>query len=185
MFDDAILFTMRYEVGPWFILDQETLSGACETQSQKRKTGWVNDDADTGKETKFGISAAANPLVDIESLTWAQAKEIYRTKYWLAGKCDQLYGNLAFAHFDACVNHGVKKANQLLQRAVGVPDDGIIGPQTLKAIMAAMPTTDLVAKQLNERKKLFKSIVENNPSQQKFLKGWFARCDDIARVLIQ
>lgn len=40
---------------------------------------------------------------------------------------------LAFQYFDAAVNHGARRSAQFLQRALGLPDDGIIGPITLEA----------------------------------------------------
>ena len=44
---------------------------------------------------------------------------------------------IAFAHFDAAVNTGVRQAAKLLQRAAGVEDDGRIGAITLGAVRAA------------------------------------------------
>ena len=44
--------------------------------------GYVNDPADPGGETKFGISKRAYPQLDIKSLTLDQAKAIYRRDYW-------------------------------------------------------------------------------------------------------
>lgn len=36
--------------------------------------------------------------------------------------------------FDAAVNHGLGNASRMLQRAVGVVDDGVIGNMTIAAI---------------------------------------------------
>ena len=48
---------------------------------------------------------------------------------------------VAFQFFDACVNHGYGNAARMLQRAAGVPDDGIIGEISLKAINSLPKTT--------------------------------------------
>jgi lysozyme family protein len=100
--------------------------------------GYVNDPRDPGGETKYGISKRANPDVDIRNLTLAKAQWIYRQRYWLPLHADAMPEAVAVQVFDAAVNHGIKPAVRMLQRALGVTVDGIIGPQTL----AAMTTTD-------------------------------------------
>lgn len=182
-FDDALLFTMKYEVGPWFKLDDDTIAGLCDTKAQKRKTGYVNDPDDPGGETKFGVAKNSNPGINIKKMSWPMAKTIYQMKYWKVGKCELLPGKLAFAHFDACVNHGPKTAIKMLQRAVGVNDDGALGPATLKAVNQKLVTEDVLKLMLNERRKFFAAIVAKNPTQKKFLNGWLNRVLDIERSL--
>ena len=93
--------------------------------------GYVNDPDDAGGETKFGISKRAYPDLDIANLTAKQAEEIYYNDYWLKAKCDQLPTKLAMFHFDTAVNMGITAANKMLQKAIGVKADGIIGEITL------------------------------------------------------
>lgn len=93
--------------------------------------GYTNDPRDRGGETKYGISKRAYPDLDIPNLTVDQAKAIYRRDYWDACKCDQLPAPLDIFVFDAAVNQGVGTAVKTLQRLIGVPVDGIIGPVTL------------------------------------------------------
>jgi lysozyme family protein len=69
--------------------------------------------------TKFGINATANPGVDIENLTRAQAVSIYKSKYWDAIGGDNLPPALAFAAFDAAVNQGVPNAQKWLAQSGG------------------------------------------------------------------
>lgn len=84
--------------------------------------------------TKYGISAAAYPALDIQALTLEQAKDLYRHDYWdkVCGDCWPQ--GLALAMFDCGVNQGVGRAIRCLQRAVGVNDDGKIGPHTRDAV---------------------------------------------------
>lgn len=96
--------------------------------------GYVNNPKDPGGETRFGISKRAYPDVDIKNLTLDKAKAIYRRDYWERIKATEYDGSIGFQMFDAAVNHGVKAANKMLQRAVAVSDDGIIGPRTLAAV---------------------------------------------------
>lgn len=180
MFEKALQFTMLYEVGPHFKLDDETRAGLCKTAAQKKKTGYVNDPDDKGGETKFGIAKTANPGINIQQMSWALTVAIYENKYWKAGQCDKMPELVAMAHFDACVNHGVRKANQFLQRALGVKDDGDIGPKTLAAL-AANP--EVLSRLLDVRKTFFFDIVKNNPTQNKFINGWLARVDSLKASL--
>ena len=92
------------------------------------------DPRDPGGETNFGISKRAYPALIIKALTQADAKVIYKRDYWNRAQCDKLPPMLAFAVFDAAVNSGIGQAIRWLQRAVGVADDGVIGPLTLIAI---------------------------------------------------
>jgi len=96
--------------------------------------GYVNDPRDPGGETKFGISKRAYPDVDIASLTLEQAKAIYLRDYWGRAQCDQLPPVVAFQVFDCAVNSGIGQSIRFLQRAVGVADDGRVGPLTVRAV---------------------------------------------------
>lgn len=96
--------------------------------------GYVNNPADPGGETKFGISKRAYPDVDISGLTLEQAKAIYKRDYWDKARCDELPPALAFQVFDTAVNSGIGQAVRFLQRAVGVADDGVLGPLTIAAV---------------------------------------------------
>lgn len=99
----------------------------------RHEGGYVDDPADPGGETNFGISKRAYPHVDIKGLTQDQAVEIYRRDYWQATGCDQLPPAIAIAVFDAAVNMGKRPAVQLLQEVLGVATDGILGPVTAHA----------------------------------------------------
>ena len=96
--------------------------------------GYVNDPRDPGGETKFGVSKRAYPDVDIASLTLDQAKAIYKRDYWDRARCDQLPEAVAFQVFDTAVNSGIGQSIRFLQRAVGVADDGQVGPLTIRAV---------------------------------------------------
>lgn len=101
--------------------------------------GYVDDSRDPGLETKFGISKRAYPQLDIKALTLADAKVIYRRDYWQRCRCDELPEGVAFDMFDAAVNSGPGQAIRWLQRAVGVADDGVLGPLTLAAVRRLEP----------------------------------------------
>lgn len=112
--------------------------------------GYVNNPADPGGETKFGISKRSYPGVNIKRLTRQQAIEIYRRDFWERSRADDLAPALGFQLLDAAVNSGIAQATRWLQRAVGVADDGIIGPVTLGALRIADPA-DVIARFNAER----------------------------------
>lgn len=84
--------------------------------------------------TKYGISSASYPDLDIPNITQSQAANIYRRDYYAPAGCDMLPFPLALALFDACVNQGLPWATRELQKVLGVPADGKIGPVTIKAV---------------------------------------------------
>lgn len=108
--------------------------------------GYVFDSRDPGGETKFGISKRQYPNLDIRNLTLADAKAIYRRDYWDRAQCDKLHPDLAFDLFDGAVNSGIGQSIRWLQRAVGVADDGVIGPLTLAQIQRMDDTSALRAR---------------------------------------
>ncbi len=95
--------------------------------------GYVDDPDDPGGETKYGISKAAYPALNIKNITLAQAKQIYHDNYWKNIQGDSIPAPVAEQVFDFAVNAGVGCATKLLQRVVGVPEDGVIGPRTVLA----------------------------------------------------
>lgn len=99
--------------------------------------GYVNDPVDPGGETKFGISKRAYPDEDIKSLTLVRAMELYRRDYWDMVKGDILPEPLDSYVFDAAVNQGVPAAIKMLQKALGLPQDGIFGIDTQRRAQGA------------------------------------------------
>lgn len=100
---------------------------------------YVNHPSDPGGETQFGISKRAYPARDIKALTLDEAKAIYRRDYWIPAGCEKVPEALRFDLLDMAVNSGVRTAVRTLQAAVGVAEDGLIGPATLSALARRDP----------------------------------------------
>jgi lysozyme family protein len=184
-FEAAFNHVMLYEVGAfWDPKDADVINGNCSTRDQRRKVGYVNAPADHGGETKYGVAQNANPNVDVKALTLKGAMDVYFTCYWLRGKCDQLPASVSLIHFDGCINHGIGRANRFLQRAVGVQDDGVVGPVTIGKINEADPV-ELIKSIADQRAKFCQAIVQRDPSQGVFLKGWLRRINEVRDFTLQ
>ena len=96
--------------------------------------GYVNHPADLGMETNWGISKRSYPNLDIKALTREDARQIYYRDFWVGGQMAQFNFAIAFQLFDQAVNHGIRNSKRMLQRAVRVQDDGIIGAKTVEAV---------------------------------------------------
>ena len=139
--------------------------------------GYVNDPADPGGETRYGISKRAHPDVDIKSLTLDQARNIYRRDYWQAASCDSMPERIGHLVFDCAVHHGVKTAIKLLQRALKVADDGEFGPITRGTLTAR--DTNETADLLMAQRMLYLMTCSAWPT---YKLGWAKRCFSVARA---
>jgi lysozyme family protein len=119
--------------------------------------GYVNNPADPGGETKFGISKRSYPNVDIANLTRDQAKALYLRDFWTPVHGDDLPPMVAFMALDFAVNSGIQTSIRKLQAAAGVADDGHWGEVTQAAVKAANPVVlvlRLLAEHVDFRRKL-------------------------------
>lgn len=140
--------------------------------------GYVNHANDPGGETKFGISKRSYPNIDIAALTLAEAKAIYRRDFWDRAKMDDLPPRARFDIFDAAVNHGIGTAIRLAQRAVGVADDGWVGPHTIGTIRGIHEAVFIA--RFNAERIRFWTSLSTWPS---FGRGWARRAaDNLSRL---
>lgn len=151
----------------------------------KHEGGYVNDPKDKGGETNYGITIGTARQFgytgSMRSIPMDVVEKIYKARFWDALGCDELadkYGfAFAFQLFDAGVNHGVGNAKRMLQRAVGVVDDGVIGKVTRQAIDDnAERLTDL----FNAERIAFYTKIS---SFNHFGRGWMRRMSDNLRFV--
>ena len=128
----------------------------------RHEGGWVDDPADRGGETNFGISTLiiaregiTNEFLGmppgprapgwLKKLTLEGAVRVYRQLFWdrygYAGINDLV---VATKVFDCAVNCGPARSHAMAQRAAnlcGAPCDvdGLLGPESMKAINASPP----------------------------------------------
>lgn len=90
------------------------------------KEGILSDHKDdAGGLTKYGISQAAYPKLDIAALTKEEAVKIYKRDYWDKAMCGEIPYPLDVILFDTAVNHGVDKAVKSCRRASELPPTGL------------------------------------------------------------
>jgi lysozyme family protein len=162
----------------------------------KHEGGYSDHPADKGGATNRGITQAVYddwrigqgfPRQPVSGIAANEVSKIYLSRYWKLGKCDQLPTPLDYVHFDGCVNHGNKQAAKFLQRALGVEDDGAIGPKTLAAVRQddAVGSIELVCESiLSQREDFYQALTENKPHQKVFLAGWNNRIRNIRETTI-
>ncbi|MBQ3640722.1 hypothetical protein II906_02160, partial [bacterium] len=136
----------------------------------KSEGGYSNNKADRGGATNYGITqrtydAYLNknklPHKNVANITYEEVKRIYFREYWQASGADKISDfKLALILFDSAVNHGVNGAKVLYQKS-GVD----------------------AYKLLELRKQKYLNIVQKNPSQKVFLKGWLNRIDFLFSLL--
>jgi lysozyme family protein len=150
----------------------------------KHEGGFVDHPADPGGATNMGITRA--PLTrarnrqatatDVRALARPEAASIYRRFYWQPVRADDLPAGLDHAVFDLAVNSGTTRAAKLLQRVLGVAQDGAIGPATLEAARRAV-TTDAIRALQRERL----AFLQNLATWPVFGRGWRARVAAVER----
>lgn len=136
--------------------------------------GYVNHPQDPGGETNWGVTKntarAYGYNGSMRDMTREQAKSIYKQGFWDRVQGDKLNDAVAFQLFDASVNHGIGNAVRMMQRALGVADDGIVGNVTLSALQAINPS-DFVLKFNAQRLNFYTSLSTFGT----FGKGWVRR----------
>lgn len=168
-----------------------------------REGGFVNDPADPGGATKYGVTIhtlrrlgldldrdGAVTVADVRRLTRAQAVDIFVDHYWRRPRIGDLPDILQPPVFDMQVNAGAQ-AVRLLQRLLcemrlPVAVDGIIGPQTIAAAQAgAAAAPGHIADAYGiSRRNYYYALADARPASRRFARrrdggkgGWILRAE--------
>ncbi len=165
---------------------------------------YTNDPSDSGGPTKWGVTKKAYeeffvrdavPDEEIEQMTAATAKQIYRVKYWGPLRCEKIL-DLAFsvAIFDCGVLYGVGTIALLVQRSlassgVKLKLDGILGDESVAALNQLLggdspgarsshmtSLRDLLLERID-------TVIAANPKDERFRHGWTQRADRLLQLL--
>lgn len=162
---------------------------ACVAFTLAREGGFVDNPHDPGGATNFGITHATLQawrgwpvsIDDVRAMKQGEAVAIYRANYWKPAGCAGLPDGVDLMVFDCAVNSGPRLSVKLLQRAVGVTDDGSIGPDTLRAVYAVGDQAELIAKLAAVRLSYCRSLATFGV----FGRGWTERINAAAKVATQ
>lgn len=166
----------------------------------KYEGGYVNDPADAGGETIFGVARNAWPNLPMwdkldkykaqglkgkaletachnDSDFMREVETIYNRQYWFQIWGDKLTNQKsANALYDFAVNTGVNRAVRYAQMVSGVTADGIMGNKSLEAINNC---SDFTNKYADMRCKFYTDLANKRPSNKKFLNGWLKRANGL------
>ena len=156
----------------------------CITLILKHEGGYVNNPKDPGGATNLGVTKkvweewVGKPVSidDMKALKVEDVKPLYKAQYWDRVRGDGLPAGVDYAVLDVAVNSGVVRATKFLQAALGLTQDGIIGPATLAAAEAANPrqlVTDVCDKRL--------AFMQALPIWNTFGKGWQRRVEEVEK----
>ena len=148
--------------------------------------GFVNDPADPGGATKFGVSIRSHArdigdldhdgdidADDVRILTVDQAVEIYHEHYWAAVRGEELDPQLAVVLLDTGVNCGIDRAIRMLQEVIGAVVDGQFGPATMRRVQE----TNGIDRAFIEARKAYYRTLKKFP---RYGRGWLARVDRLS-----
>ena len=143
----------------------------------RNEGGYINHPNDPGGETNFGIAKKFYPNEDIKNMTIPRATYLYYRDYWLPMNLKGFKNEeLVLQVFDFGINAGIRRSIKLLQRLVGVIDDGFVGPITTKIINDQ--DSDIVKKFKNRRRIYYMNLAAQKPKLEVFLRGWLRRVDN-------
>lgn len=170
----------------------------------RREGGYVDDPQDPGGATNHGVTIGTMQKLgidldgdgdvdksDVRLLDIRRAGEIFKEHYYQRPNIWQLPEKLQASVFDMYVNSG-GNAVKILQRLLqdfGNPTavDGVIGPNTARAAMAAFTAAPdhLVNAYGIARRNYYYDLAEGRPSLRKFARrrdggkgGWIVRAEE-------
>lgn len=159
-------------------------------RAKESKSGFVNDPDDRGGATCLGVTfgtfqnymakkgVRTVTVSDLKNLSYEDWLAILKKMYWDRWHADRINNqSLAEALVDWVWASG-KWGIVIPQRMLGVTADGIVGVMTLDALNKKDPEEFFKALIL-ERIAFVEDIVKRTPSQEKFLKGWVNRINDL------
>ncbi|MDX8492952.1 glycosyl hydrolase 108 family protein [Mesorhizobium sp. VK22B] len=154
---------------------------ACLGVSLVYEGGWSDNKADPGGATMKGITLGTfrtfkpgATKTQLRNITQSDVEHIYGVGFWDPIRGNDLPFGVDMATLDYGINSGPSRAVKDLQRVVGAPVDGKMGPGTLKAVILAdnkATIQKLCARRLTSMQglKIWKT----------FKRGWSRRVADV------
>lgn len=150
--------------------------------------GWSDHPKDPGGATMRGVTIStyaaykgrAVTRTELRNISTAELEAIYRGRYWDKVRGDDLPRGLDLVAFDPAVNSGPIRGAKWLQQALGVAQDGKVGPITIKAAQTAKPVP-VIQKACSARMGFLRGL----GTWGTFGKGWSRRVASIEARSVQ
>lgn len=150
--------------------------------------GFVNHPSDPGGATNMGVTIAnyrryvkrGGTVADLKNITREEVGKVFKKHYWDKVRGDDLPSGVDYCVADFAINSGPSRAAKYLQWAVGVTQDGVIGPKTLAAVNKADPrkVIDFVC----DQRLAFMKRIKGGKLWDVFGTGWSRRVADVRLV---
>lgn len=160
-----------------------------------REGGYVNDPADAGGATNFGVTIGTYSrylgykasIAQVKAMSQDVARDIYKRNYFEKPRLHMLHGAIQAQMFDCAINHGAKNPIKWLQKITNqaldarLKMDGMIGTKTATAVNEFVELAgSKIANNamVEERVEFYLRLIERKPSQIKFRRGWMRRAKE-------
>lgn len=137
--------------------------------------GYSDHPNDRGGKTKYGISQARYPSLNIKTLTPEKAMELTKRDFWDSYRCYAFPWPISLVLFDCVFQHNPSGPIRWLQTALGVRADGVIGAITIQAANQAEDPLQ-VARDILCQRMIYMTQLEGWPT---FRAGWTRRLFDV------
>lgn len=149
-----------------------------------REGGFVNHPRDPGGMTNLGVTknqweryvGHGVTEADMRALTPSMVTPFYKTEYWNEIQGDALPAGVDYVVFDTCVNSGPGRAARFLQHVLGLKEDGVVGPATIKAANSGYPH-HIIRKYSDTRLAYLKGL----DNWDTFGHGWETRVEEVEK----
>lgn len=154
----------------------------CLNEVLRHEGGYADHPVDPGGATNMGITHKTLarwrqvspwwnlPKSEVKDLGRNEAAQIYRALYWDLCRAAEMPAGIDLAVFDYAVNSGPSRSIRTLQAALGVAEDGLVGPLTLGA--AGKADAAKVIKAICDKRLGFLKALSTFPV---FGRGWTSR----------
>jgi len=149
--------------------------------------GFVNNPADKGGPTKYGITQAVydkfigrkSSIDEIKNMPIGNAVAIYKKNYWDKIRGDEINSYaVAYAIFDQAVNWGLDKAIKRTQRVLNEPETGTLTNAQL-SLLNSVHEQAFIDSYLEFARQAYLLTVASNPAYEQFKDGWLNRVEKI------
>ena len=148
--------------------------------------GYSNDPDDKGGATDLGVTQAVYDEYrnrvgqlhqQVSKITKDEAWAVYRYYWGMGASRLEQWPSMAIQYFDACFNSGPGHAARFLQQALGITEDGVFGPGTLRVATQSLSRAERWWSE-NFAVKRIEFLVDIN--KPKYEKGWLLRAVRVA-----